>query len=176
MLIALSSPFVVLMAYQSSRHIARYEPRLVALNSDPSSLLFTKPVEIEQLGIVHFPSSLTEAEIDAYVKGHFTVAVNPAIFRPRLDELTTAEFAKRIRQKYPDFRELGDIQLAKQVLLQYPEYRGKVAFHEYELVPQFENRPFWAAGVSLVTLIVLVVIVQGGISVLSWVLRGFRQP
>jgi len=40
--------------------------------------------------------------------------------------MTKEELAQRIKQKYPDYQNIPDIELANRILAKYPEYRDQV--------------------------------------------------
>jgi hypothetical protein len=172
-LIALSIPFIVGAVYEASRHVARYEPFRLDSPFAPDFKPAGRTVSVDGLGLIHFPASFSDSDIDSYVKAHFTAQTNPDAFKLRAGEMSIAEFARRVRTKRPEFTNANDVELTKEVLAKFPEYRETVSYSEYTLLPRSERRPWWSAGVSIVALAILTCIVQGSISIAAWVIRGF---
>ncbi|SRR5260221_4582251 len=172
-LTALCAPFVFEASYEKSVHVARYE--LKSIEPDiPLSMALDEPVEVDGVGIIHFPGTFTKPEIETYLRQHVNLRSSPALFRRGSDLITVQNFARLVRQKYPEFSDPDDIKLTKAVLVKFPEYRASVAFGEYQVEPTMEKRWGWAAGVTTMILILLSVVIQGAISVASWVFRGFK--
>lgn len=169
--------FTGAFAYEESSYVAEYEPLL--LESDfpelDASYSSTRPVPIPDLGIVHVPSTMDDEGVRDVIARHFTKQRNPAAFVVPAERRSISNFAAAVRKKYPEYANIDDITVTKRILTKWPVYREQIKFSEYMLRPIRAKRPVWAAGVALAVAAVAIVVVQGGISVAAWVLRGFKD-
>ncbi len=51
------------------------------------------------------------------------------------------EFSKRIKSKYPEYRDIDDLELAQKIVGKYPENKDKVQFEIVEQVNIEEESP-----------------------------------
>ena len=58
------------------------------------------------------------------------------------------EFSKRIKSKYPEYRDIDDLELAQKIVGKYPEYKDKVQFEIEEQVNIEEESPKTLADVQ----------------------------
>jgi hypothetical protein len=173
-LTALCSPFVFLLIYDRSNHVATWIPyRLDSPATARGEAIAGKAVEVQNLGLVHFPDAFPVSDVSDYLQQHFTRKSNPSSFIVPPGKLSISEFAKQVRAKHPEYTEPNDVKLTVHILQKYPEYRDWVAYSEYILVPHHEKRALWAVEVSTVVLVAMAAALQGAISVAAWVLRGF---
>jgi len=177
---ALALPAVAWLAYESSSHRVGYDARLLS-RDDTVDHIWQKPVHIENLGILYFPVSSSDSEIVAEVRRRFTLRTNPAAFKKEAGKYAISEFAAEVRSKQragdsrlDEFVNLPDVELTEKILAKYPEYQSWVTFHRFKMEPRSQRRPMWAAAVSLVSIAVLALLLQGGISIVGWIVAGFR--
>lgn len=62
-----------------------------------------------------------------------------------IKKLTPQQFAQKIKQKYPQYKDIGDVELTDKMLKKYPEYSSSVdtegAFKKYGHASWFSR--FW---------------------------------
>ena len=46
--------------------------------------------------------------------------------------VSVTEFSKRVKEKYPEYKDVDDFELAKRIVEKYPEYAGKVNLKKKE--------------------------------------------
>lgn len=174
--IALTIPITAYVSYDSSSHMVGYEPRLLDTVYPELDSTSQRPVQVQGMGVVWVPLTLNDNDIDKYVKRYFTRATNPEAFVVPKGRYSIAEFATAVRKKYPtEYVGKDDVFTTKAVVTKYPVYRKDVAFREYELVPLYEKRPGHAALITAGVIALIALLVQGGLSVIAWVVRGFRS-
>lgn len=49
---------------------------------------------------------------------------------PTEDKISVTEFSKKIKEKYPDYKDIDDAELAKKMIEKYPEYANQVSFED----------------------------------------------
>ncbi len=181
MLAALLTPFAAWIAWVSSSHRSGYE--VAQLASAPAIESTTTEIVIDNLGAVYFPASFTPEQIQAEIKRRFTAATNPAAFAKEPGKYSIAAFASAIRTKQrsgdsrlDEYVSLEDTLLAETVLRKYPEYESQVSFRRYQVVPHFEKRPGWTLAVTAAFAAALLIVLHGVISLVAWVIGGFRAP
>lgn len=57
-------------------------------------------------------------------------------------KLTVSEFAGKIKAKYPEYKDINDLELAKKVIAKYPEYESVVVFEEDSKKKEASQEPF----------------------------------
>jgi hypothetical protein len=172
---ALSLPFVAVIAYENSSHVAGFEPSRVEYLLAGNVPRDVRPVQVQGLGIVYAPLSMSESQIDEYVKRFFTRATNPVVFQVAPGSITLEDFAERVRAKHPGrYSSSDDVKLVGAVLAEFPEYRDSLSVREFALQPRHEKRIGWASGVTVLIMAAVTLVIQGGISVVAWIFRGFR--
>ena len=169
---ALATPIVGLLAYNASEVVSGYEPRLLMSDFPTAANTFQKPYEVENLGLFHLPSNLPEAEVKAQLKA--------VVDKAKLLRLPNSErrksiqgFAAAAKAKYPEYAALDAMTATAAILEKYPVYRDAVDYREFEVDVIRTKRPLWTAGVPAGVVLICAALVQGGISVVAWVIRGF---
>lgn len=56
------------------------------------------------------------------------------------DKVNYKDFSKRIKEKYPEYKDVDDMTLAKKVIVKYPYYKDKVIFDQSQ--NDYTKRPF----------------------------------
>jgi len=55
--------------------------------------------------------------------------------------LSVQEFSKKIKEKYPSYKDVDDITLAQKIIEKYPEYKGRVSFEETPVPSSTQSVP-----------------------------------
>src|SRR4051812_10197984 len=94
------------------------DPNAVANNSAD------KIVMVPGMGTVQFPGTMSDDEVNSELGKYFPSSSGQS----NQGRMSVADFAAKIKAKYPDYAGIDDHVLALRILAKYPEYRGTVSF------------------------------------------------
>lgn len=175
-LVAIGVPVVGAFTYEVSETLSGYEATLITERfPDPNETSpLKRAVHVADVGIFYLPSYLSKAEIDKQMP--ILVRKAAALRLPDTGKRRSiGDFAKSVHSKYPEYADMDDITLTKRVLTKFPVYRDTVNFREYEVVPVYAKRPFWATAVTVLIVGLIAALLHCSISVLGWIARGFKS-
>lgn len=172
---AVALPVAGVLSYAASEHRVGFEPKLLTGDFPAPGDTSKQVVTVGDVGVFYFSPYLSKADMEEQMRSVHAKAAGLQL--PNLGgRLSVEAFALSIRAKYPGaYDDLDAVDLTRRVLAKYPEYRDKVNFRQYEVEAKYAKRPMWAAGITLAVTGALAVLLQGSISVVAWILRGFSR-
>ncbi len=171
--IALSVPLVAVVAYNASEHRVGFKPRLLTNDIPRIDDASERIASVKDLGVFYFPRYLSDEDVSEQLNAVDAEAA--ALQLPDADRRLSVEaFAKSIRAKYPGaYEDMEPTELTRRVLAKYAEYREQVNLRLFRVDSTYAKRPLWSTGVTAAFTLCLIILLQGGISVSAWILKGF---
>jgi len=175
-LIILSIPVIGYLTFARSGKLDGYQlRRLTSGFPNPDETSNQIEIEIKGLGFAYFPSSIPPDDV-AQERRILSSPQSSAQYVPDKSLRSVSDFATALRSKYPeDHPTDDDLELVRRALFKYPVYRLQVDFREFNVEPVVRKRPYWAAVMTLVLTLALAAFLQGSVSALKWIAKGFRS-